>query len=52
MALTSIETQCRQQIEHDPKQPACARGIAELYTLIGDKARAAQWMNYYEARSH
>ena len=51
-ALTSIETQCQQQIEHDPKQPACARGIADLYTLIGDKARAAQWMNYYEARSH
>jgi hypothetical protein len=24
LALTSIETQCQQQIEHDPKQPACA----------------------------
>ena len=51
-ALTSIETQCQQQIEHDPKQPACARGIADLYTLIGEKARAAQWMTYYESRSH
>ena len=52
LALTSIERQCEQQIENDPRQPACARGIADLYTLIGDKARAAQWMNYYEARSH
>ena len=51
-ALESIEAQCRQQIEHDPKQPACARGIADFYTLIGEKARAAQWMSYYESRSH
>jgi hypothetical protein len=51
-ALQSIETQCQQQIEHDPKRPACARGIADLYTLIGEKARAAQWMSYYDSRSH
>jgi hypothetical protein len=51
-ALQSIETQCQQQIEHDPKQPACARGIGELYTKIGQTARAAQWMSYYESRSH
>ncbi len=51
-ALQSIESQCQQQIEHDPKQPACARGIADFYTLIGEKARAAQWMAYYDSRSH
>ena len=45
-------TQCRQQIEHDPLSPACAKGIADLYTLIGEKARASQWMAYYESRSH
>jgi hypothetical protein len=50
-ALQSIETQCRQQIEYDPQRPACARGIADLYALIGEKARAAQWMSYYESRS-
>jgi len=50
-ALGSIESQCRQQIEHDPRQPACARGIADLYNLIGEKARAAQWMTYYDSRS-
>jgi hypothetical protein len=52
LALQSIETQCQQQIEHDPKQPACARGIADFYTLIGEKARATQWMTFYESRSH
>jgi hypothetical protein len=51
-ALTSIENQCRQQIEHDPRRPACAKGIADLYTLIGQTARASQWMSYYESRSH
>lgn len=51
-ALQSIETQCQQQIEHDPQRPACARGIADFYTLIGEKARAGQWMAYYESRSH
>jgi hypothetical protein len=51
-ALQSIETGCHEQIAHDPQHPACARGIAELYTLIGDKGRAAQWMAYFESRSH
>jgi hypothetical protein len=51
-ALQSIETQCQQQIEHDPQRPGCARGIADFYTLIGEKARAGQWMSYYESRSH
>ena len=52
LALESIGTQCQQRIEHDPKQPACASGIADFYRLMGDKAQAAQWMSYYESRSH
>jgi hypothetical protein len=51
-ALQSIEMQCQVQVEHDPKQPACARGLADFYTLIGEKARATQWMTFYESRSH
>ncbi len=51
-ALTSIENQCRLQVEHDPGKPACAKGIAELYTLIGQTARASQWMSFYESRAH
>ena len=26
--------------------------LADFYTLIGEKARAAQWMAFYESRSH
>ncbi len=51
-ALTSIENQCRAQMEHDPRQPACAKGIGDLYTLIGQTARASQWMSYYDSRAH
>jgi hypothetical protein len=50
-ALHSIELQCQQQVEHDPLHPACARGLGDLYTLIGDPARARQWMSYYSAHS-
>ena len=50
-ALATIESTCQFQIEHAPKKPACARGIAEIYNLIGDAARARQWMAYYESRS-
>jgi len=48
-ALHSIEMQCRQQVEHDPLHPACARGLGDLFNLIGDRARAQQWMVYYNA---
>jgi hypothetical protein len=51
-ALASIEDGCRAQIEHDPARPACAKGIAEVYTAIGQTARANQWMAYYESRAH
>jgi hypothetical protein len=48
-AINSIEAQCRRQIEHDPARPGCANGIAQMYnTIVGDRARAAQWARYYE----
>ena len=51
-ALQSIENQCQQQIEHDPDSPPAPRGIGDFYTLHRAKARAAQWMAYYDSRSH
>ena len=50
-ALTSIESQCRSQVEHDPQRPACAKGIADLYTLLQQPQRASQWMAFYESRT-
>ena len=50
-ALASIELQCNQQLEHDPAHPGCANGLAQVYTtIVGDRARAAQWAAVYESR--
>jgi hypothetical protein len=50
-ALNSIESQCRLQLERDPRQPGCANGLAQVYnTIVGDRARAAQWAAVYESR--
>jgi len=46
-ALASIETQCREQVQHDSGHPRCGRGLAELYTRLGDAGRARQWLTYY-----
>jgi hypothetical protein len=50
-ALNSIELQCRQQLERDPRHPDCANGLAQVYNnIVGDRARAAQWAAVYESR--
>jgi hypothetical protein len=46
-ALDSIELQCREQVQHVPEKPRCARGIGELYAQIGDQQRARQWLQFY-----
>jgi len=48
-ALHSIELQCQQQIEHDPRHPACANGLAQIFgTIVGDRAKAALWSSIYD----
>jgi hypothetical protein len=46
-ALTSMEAQCAEHIQHDPERPRCARGLGDLFARIGDTARARRWMVYY-----
>jgi hypothetical protein len=46
-ALRSVELQCEQQVLHDPRYPRCARGLSDIYAIIGDLGRARQWMAYY-----
>ncbi len=47
-ALTSMEQQCKLML--DMSGDDCARGVANLYAKIGDRARAGQWMSVYKAR--
>jgi hypothetical protein len=35
-ALSSIELQCREQVQHDPARSGCTQGVAELHALVGD----------------
>jgi hypothetical protein len=46
-ALTSMESQCAEHIQHLPGQPRCARGLGQLFARIGDTARARHWMAFY-----
>ena len=46
-ALTSMEAQCAERIQHLPELPRCARGLGDLFARIGDTARARRWMAYY-----
>jgi len=46
-ALTSMESQCAEHIQHLPEQPRCARGLGQLFARIGDTGRARRWMVYY-----
>ena len=46
-ALTSMESQCAEHIQHLPGQPRCARGLGDLFARIGDTARARRWMAFY-----
>lgn len=47
-ALTAMEAQCNMML--DMTGDDCARGVAGLYSRIGDTARAAQWISVYRSR--
>jgi tetratricopeptide (TPR) repeat protein len=47
--MPSLEAQCELHIRHDRGRPHCARGLAELYSVLGDGTRARQWIAFYLA---
>jgi hypothetical protein len=46
--FTSLDGQCADHLEHEPGKPGCAVGLADLYTKLGRRDRAAQWLAKYE----
>ena len=48
-ALAGMEEQCAFYAEHG--EPACARGLADVFTRVGDRDRARQWTELYR-QSH
>lgn len=48
MALNAMEAQCNLMLDQTGNE--CAQGVATLYANIGERARAAQWMEVYRSR--
>ena len=47
VVLPSLEAQCALHIRHDPGRPYCARGLAEVYSLLRDTRQAQRWIAFY-----
>jgi tetratricopeptide (TPR) repeat protein len=48
--LAGLEQQCESHVQHDPRHPRCARGLAEFHSVLGNPAKAEQWMAWYLKR--
>jgi hypothetical protein len=46
--LTDMEAECNLHLQHEPKMPLCARALAQVFTQVGDQARARQWYGTYQ----
>ena len=48
--LTHMEAECDLHLQHEPHMPLCARALAQVFTQVGDRARARQWYERYRQR--
>ncbi len=46
--FTSLDAQCMDHLAHEPGKPGCAVGLADLYTKLGRRVRAGQWLATYD----
>jgi hypothetical protein len=46
--FTSLDAQCTDHLLHEPGKPGCAAGLADVYTRLGKRDRAATWLAAYE----
>jgi len=46
--FTSLDAQCTDHVTHEPGKPGCAAGLADLYTKLGRRDRAATWVAAYD----
>jgi hypothetical protein len=50
--LDQMEAECQLHLEHEPQQPRCARGLAQVFTGVGDISRARRWLKIYLEHPH
>ena len=48
--LTHMEAECDLHLQHEPGSPLCARALGQVFTQVGDQARARQWFERYGGR--
>lgn len=50
--LQHMEDECSLHIEHEPQYPRCARGLGQVFSKVGDLARARRWIGEYLSHPH
>jgi hypothetical protein len=50
--LTHMEAECNLHLQHDPRLPACARALSQVFLQVGDQARASRWYSTYQQYAH
>jgi hypothetical protein len=47
-----MEAECQMHLDREPQIPRCARSLAQIYTQIGEFARARRWLGIYLDHPH
>jgi hypothetical protein len=50
--LTHMEQECDWHLQHEPRAPLCARALSQVFTQVGDQARAREWYGRYVGLAH
>jgi hypothetical protein len=50
--LTHMEQECGLHLLHEPRAPLCARALSQVFTQVGDQARAREWYGKYVGLAH
>jgi hypothetical protein len=50
--LTHMEAECSLHLQHEPRMALCARALGQVFTRVGDMARARQWLGAYLEHPH
>jgi hypothetical protein len=51
-AVAHLETECGTHIEHRPDETLCARTLGQVFSRLGNPAKARQWLGVYLSSPH
>ncbi len=50
--LDHLEAECSLHLQHEPQYPRCARSLGQLFSRVGEFARARRWIGTYLSLPH